>query len=223
MLLMIILVQIVLQDRVNEVFNNNSTERSNKVNDITVNESNESSGGLREVNAINPNVAIVENVAEMESVDVMAGADSAISGRPSIEVIDEGQVGLSSDGIESFEDSSSSSSLTPIFSDPPSDFADAMDESDSPPQDTSSPPSLPPPSGQVGSRYEGRSLCAKAKVSRGTASVRQSPLLNPLSGKEVLAQDVASKPKGSGLRRSASLLAELDLSFSSPQQSYSIS
>ena len=92
-----------------------------------------------------------------------------------------------------------------------------------PPQDTSSPPSLPPPSGQVGSRYEGRSLCAKAKVSRGTASVRQSPLLNPLSGKEVLAQDVASKPKGSGLRRSASLLAELDLSFSSPQQSYSIS
>ena len=223
MLLMIILVQIVLQDRVNEVFNNNSTERSNKVNDITVNESNESSGGLREVNAINPNVAIVENVAEMESVDVMAGADSAISGRPSIEVIDEGQVGLSSDGIESFEDSSSSSSLTPIFSDPPSDFADAMDESDSPPQDTSSPPSLPPPSGQVGSRYEGRSLCAKAKVSRGTASVRQSPLLNPLSGKEVLAQDVASKPKGSGLRRSASLLSELDLSFSSPQQSYSIS
>ena len=203
MLLMMILVQIVLKDRVNEVFNNNSTERSNKVNDITVNESNESSGGLREVNAINPNVAIVENVAEMESVDVMAGADAAISGRPSIEVIDEGQVGLSSDGIESFEDSSSSSSLTPIFSDPPSDFADAMDESDSPPQDTSSPPSLPPPSGRVGSRYEGRSLCAKAKVSRGTASVRQSPLLNPLSGKEVLAQDVASKPKGSGLRRSA--------------------
>ena len=211
MLLMIILVQIVLKDRVNEVFNNNSTERSNKVNDITVNESNESSGGLREVNAINPNVAIVENVAEMESVDVKAGADAAISGRPSIEVIDQGQVGLSSDGIESFEDSSSSSSLTSIFSDPPSDFADAMDESDSPPQDTSSPPSLPPPSGQVGSRYEGRSLCAKAKVSRGTASVRQSPLLNPLSGKEVLAQDVASKPKGSGLRRSDSLLAELDL------------
>ena len=210
MLLMIILVQIVLQDRVNEVFNNNSTERSNKVNDITVNESNESSGGLREVNAINPNVAIVENVAEMESVDVMAGADSAISGRPSIEVIDEGQVGLSSDGIESFEDSSSSSSLTPIFSDPPSDFADAMDESDSPPQDTSSPPSLPPPSGQVGSRYEGRSLCAKAKGSRRTDSVGQSPLLKPPSRKHVLAQVIASKPKGSGLRRSASL-AELDL------------
>ena len=60
MLLMIILVQIVLQDRVNEVFNNNSTERSNKVNDITVNESNESSGGLREVNAINPNVALLK-------------------------------------------------------------------------------------------------------------------------------------------------------------------
>ena len=36
------------------------------------------------VNAINPNVAIVENVAEMESVDVMTGADAAISGRPFI-------------------------------------------------------------------------------------------------------------------------------------------
>ena len=35
----------------------------------------------------------------MESVDVMAGADAAISGRPLIEVIDEGQVDLSSDGI----------------------------------------------------------------------------------------------------------------------------
>ena len=41
---------------------------------------------------------------EMESVDVMAGADAATSGRPLIEVIDEGQVDLSSDGIESFED-----------------------------------------------------------------------------------------------------------------------
>ena len=57
---------------------------------------------MNEVNAINPNVAIVENVAEMESVDVMAGADAATSGRPLIEVIDEGQVDLSSDGIESF-------------------------------------------------------------------------------------------------------------------------
>ena len=90
-----------------------------------------------------------------------------------------------------------------------------MDESDSSPppltpQDTSSPPSLVPPSGQVGSRYEGRSLCAEAKGSRGTASVRQSPLLKPLSGKYVLPQVVATKPKGSGLRRSASL-AELDL------------
>ena len=83
----------------------------------------------------------------MESVDVMAGADVAISGRPLIEVIDEGQVDLSFDGIESFEDSSSSSSLTPIFSYPPPDFADAMDESDSPPQDTSSPPSPATPSG----------------------------------------------------------------------------
>ena len=147
---------------------------------------------------------------EMESVDVMAGADAATSGRPLIEVIDEGQVDLSSDGIESFEDSSSSSSLTPIFSDPRPDFADAMDESDSPCKDTSSPPSLPPPSGQVGSRYEGRSPGAKAKGLRGTASVCQSPLLKPLSGKHVLPQFVASKPKGSGLRRSASL-AGLDL------------
>ena len=113
-------------ERVNEVINNSSTERSNEVNDITVNESNESSGGLNEVNAINP------NIAEMEYVDVMAGADAAISGRALIEVIDEGQVDLSSDGIETFEDSSSSLSLTPIFSDPSTDFTEAMDESDSP-------------------------------------------------------------------------------------------
>ena len=62
----------------------------------------------------------------------MAGAGAATSGRPFIEVIDEGQVDHSSDGIESFEDSSSSSSRTPIFSDPLPDFADAMDESDRP-------------------------------------------------------------------------------------------
>ena len=74
---------------------------------------------MNEVNAINPNVEVVENVAEMESVDVMAGADAAASGRPLIEIIDERQIDLSSDGIESFEDSSFSSSLTPIFSDPP--------------------------------------------------------------------------------------------------------
>ena len=96
-------------EKVNEIINNSSTERSNKVNDITVNESNESSADLNEVNAINPNVAVVENVAEMESVDVMAGAGAATSGRPLIEIIDEGQVDLSSDGIESFEDSSSPS------------------------------------------------------------------------------------------------------------------
>ena len=75
---------------------------SNEVSDITVNESNKSSGGLNEVNAINPNVAIIENVADMESVDVMAGADAATSGRPLTEVIDEGLVDLSSDGVESF-------------------------------------------------------------------------------------------------------------------------
>ena len=82
---------------------------------------------MNEVNAIKSNVAVVENIAEMESVDVMAGTYAATSGRPLVEVIDEGQVDLSSGGIESHEDSSSSSSLTPIFSDPPPDFADAMD------------------------------------------------------------------------------------------------
>ena len=89
---------LILVLRVNEVIYYSSTERSNEVNDITVNES---------------NVAIVENVVEMESVDVMAGAVSATSGRPLIEVIDEGQADVSSDEIESFEDSSSSSSLPP--------------------------------------------------------------------------------------------------------------
>ena len=54
---------------------------------------------MNKVNVINLNVAVVENVTEMESVDVMAGAGAATSGRPLIEVIDEGQVDLSSDGI----------------------------------------------------------------------------------------------------------------------------
>ena len=61
-------------ERVKEVINNSSTEISEEVNDFTV----------MKVNAISPNVAIVENVAEMESVDVMTGADAAISGRPFI-------------------------------------------------------------------------------------------------------------------------------------------
>ena len=113
---------------------------------------------MNEVNAINSNVAVVENIAEMESVDVMAGTYAATSGRPLIEVIDEGQVDLSSDGIESFEDSSSSLSLIPIFCDPPSDFTDAMDESDSPPPGYVLSSFTSPPSGQVGSRYEERSL-----------------------------------------------------------------
>ena len=73
---------------------------------------------MKVANAINPNIVIVENAAEMESVDVMAGADAATSERPLIEVIDEGPVDLSSDAIEYFEDSSSSLSLTPIFPDP---------------------------------------------------------------------------------------------------------
>ena len=55
----------------------------------------------------------------MEYVDVMASADAATNGRPLIEVIDEGQVDLISDGIESFRDSSSFSSPAPIFPDPP--------------------------------------------------------------------------------------------------------
>ena len=87
-------------ERSSEVINNySSTERSNDVNDIPVNESNDITGGLNEVNAINLNLAVVENVAEIESVDVMAGAGAATSVRPLIEVIDEGQVDLSSDGI----------------------------------------------------------------------------------------------------------------------------
>lgn len=160
---------------------NNSTEKSYKANDITVDESNE---------------VTVQNAAEL------AGTIAATSGRPLMEVIDEGQVDLiSSDEIEFF------GSLLPILSDPPRDFADAMDESGSPPKDTSSPSSLSSHTSEVGSRYEGRSLCAKAKGSRG-AAVRQSPLLKPLSGKHVMPQTVASKPKG--LRRSARL-GELDL------------
>ena len=129
MLLMIILVQIYSSERLKEVFNNSSSERSNEANHFTVNESNESSGALNEVNAINLNAAVVENVA----VDVMAGAGAATCGRPLIEVIDEGQVHHSSNGIESFEDSSYSSSPTPIFSNLPPDFADDKDESNSPP------------------------------------------------------------------------------------------
>ena len=170
---------------VNEISYYSSTERSNQVNDITVNENSGSS------------ISLVENVVET------AGVVAATSERPLIEVIDEGQAEVSSDEIESFEDSSPSSSLPPVFSDPPPDLADVMDESDSSPEVTSSPPSLAPPPGQVGSYYEGRSFCAKAKGSRGAASVRQSPLLKPLSGKHILPQAVSSKPKG--LRCRASL------------------
>lgn len=66
---------------------------------------------------------------------------------------------------------------------------------------------VPPPSGQVGARYEGRSLCIKAKGLRGTTWVGQSPLLKPLPGRYALPQVVASK---SSLRRSVSLVG-LDL------------
>ena len=48
-------------EKLNEVINTySSTERSNEVNDITVNESNDITGGLNEVNAINLYLAVVE-------------------------------------------------------------------------------------------------------------------------------------------------------------------
>ena len=112
-----------------------STERSNEGNDISVN----SNKSYESLNAVGD-----ENVAEMDVVVVseMAGADAVNRGRPLIEVIDEGEgADLSSDGIESFEDFLSSSSLTTLFSedaseplvtDPPVDFSDATDESDVP-------------------------------------------------------------------------------------------
>ena len=110
---------------------------------------------------------IVENVAEMESVDVMAGAVAATIGRPLIEVIDEGQADLSSDEIESLEDSSSSLSLPLIFSDPPPDFADTMDEIDSPPKDTSSPPSVPLLLVKLGLIVRGKAFALKSRVRVG--------------------------------------------------------
>ena len=73
---------------------------------------------MNEVNAINPDVAIVENVAEMESVNVMASADAATSGQPLIEVIDEGQVVLSSGFPSTWLHLVSSCSIVPCpFSD----------------------------------------------------------------------------------------------------------
>ena len=72
----------ISNERLNVIDDNTSANSTERSNEVINNSSNESSGGLNEVNAINPNVAIVENVAEMESVDVMAGADAATSGRP---------------------------------------------------------------------------------------------------------------------------------------------
>ena len=96
---------------------------------------------------------------------------AATSGRPLIEVIDEGQVDLSSDGIKSFEDSSSSSSLTPIFSDPSPTllmlWMRATVPPSPPPQDTSSPPSLPPPTGQLGPAMRGVAFALKPKARAG--------------------------------------------------------
>ena len=158
------------------------------------------------MNGINFNVAVVENVARWSLLMV----------RPLVEAFNWGHrwgSGWPQFWWNRVWDSSSSSSLTPIRSSPRLCWCYGWEWSPPPPPPTSSPPSLPPPSCQVGSRYEGRSLCAKAKGSRRTDSVRQSPLLKPLSRNHVLAQVIASKPKGSGLRRSASL-AELELYIS---------
>ena len=97
---------------------------------------------------------------DVVGVSEMAGADAANGGRLLIEVTDEGEAAdLSSDRIESFEDSPSCSSLPTLFSedlsdplvtDPPVDFADAMDESDAPP--------LPP--GCVLSSFSRPSFCS---------------------------------------------------------------
>ena len=101
------------------------------------------------------------------------------------------------------------------MTDPPVDFADAMDESDGgpppPPQDASSPPFLAPPSAQVVARYEGCSLCAKAKV-RVRLLVFVSPRFRSLCLASTLCRRLlqANRPSGSALRRSA-FLVELDL------------
>lgn len=187
---------------VNDISNQNA-ERSNAVENSGANTTAKLFEKSNEVSNIvaNANDETAQN--DFES----AGAVAATS--PLIEVIDEDD--MSSDEIASFE------SLPPILSDPPLDFADAMDESDRPPEGASSPSSLSSQSSEVGSRYEERSLCVKAKGSRGAAGVRQSPLLKPLSSRHVLPQIVSSKSKVSavssktkGLRRSASL-EELEL------------
>lgn len=172
----------------NEV--NYSAEKSNAFENSSVNTTGKFSEKSNEASDINVDE---NNVAAQKAVE-SAGAVATTSGRPLIEVIDEDDT--SSDEIES---------LPPVLSDPPHDFGDVMDESDSPLEGASSPSSN---SSEVGSRYEERSLCVKAKGSRTAVGVRQSPLLKPLSGKHVLPQIVSSKSKG--LRRSASL-EELEL------------
>ena len=183
---------------VNEV--NCSADRSNAIENSSAN----TTGKFSEKSNEASDIIVDANNETAQNAFELAGAVAATSGRPLIEVIDGDD--MSSDEIESFE------SLPPILSDPPLDFADVMDESDSTLEGASSPSSLSSHSSEVGSRYEGRSLCVKAKGSRGAAGVRQSPLLKPLSGKHVLPQIASSKSKAQivsskskGLRRSASL------------------
>ena len=137
---------------VNEV--NCSAEKSNAIENSSANTTgkfSEKSNEASDINVDENNEVAAQNAVES------AGAVATTSGRPLIEVIDEDD--MSSDEIESFE------SLPPVLSDPPHDFADVMDESDSPLEGASS------PSSEVGSRYEERSLCVKAKGSRTAVGV----------------------------------------------------
>ena len=63
--------------------------------------------------------------------------------------------------------------------DPPADFAV---KSSATPRVCGEGDSLSPVR-QVGMQYEARVLCGKAKGSRGSTCVHQSPLLKPLSGR----------------------------------------
>ena len=183
----------------NENTSTNINDSAKKTNGTENSSANTTGKFSEKSNVASDNVDENNEVAAQNTVE-SAGAVANTSGRPLIEVIDEDDMSSDSDEIESFE------SLPPT--DPPHDFADVMDESDSPLESASSPSSLSSHSSEVGSRYEERSLCAKAKGSRTAAGSRQSPLLKPLSGKHVLPQMVSGKSKG--LRRSASL-EELEL------------
>lgn len=71
------------------------------------------------------------------------------------------------------------------------------------------------PGSQVGSQYEARDLCSKAKGSRGGAGVRQPHRLKPLSGRHSLPQSVVERAKPGPTSRRAPSLEEFALySFS---------